>query len=300
METPMKHFLKAFIIPLFVTPILLCSFLVTPSVSAIITDCDSLKEKVLIDGATPEERDTYFAECDGSQNTKPNSASGTTPSSASSSFVSSSCGDFLGMPSWNCNVTINTGDDGESLKSGIWTIAANIATDITVIAAYLVVCYIIYGGYLYMFSNGDTGKVATGKKAIHQALLGLAIVISANVILNGIRIGLGAANLSENCIASGGCVEPGPMVTSALQWVIGIAGVISAIFIVMSGTSYIMSRGDPNKIQTAKQTITYALIGLAIVALAELIVTFASNIINNANDTAYINQNTISKEYHEN
>ena len=215
------------------------------------------------------------------------------------------CRYFLGMVSWDCNVSLleqgnNIGQ--EDLGSSIWTIAANIATDITVIAAYLVVGYIIYGGYLYIFSAGDTGKTATGKKAIHQALLGLAIVLSANIILNGIRIGLIGVKggFTTSCV-TGECIEPADMVKNALEWVIGISGAVSAIFIVYGGTSYTMSRGDANKVQTAKQIITYALIGMIIVTLAELIVIFASNIINSANNTAYLDTNQISiiKEYHE-
>ena len=298
MEKPMKHFLKTLTVPLLIVPILLSSFLITAPASARLLDCEELSEQLTINGASPEERDTFFNECveESQSTTNQGLIGGDAPSSANAYFTGS-CRPFLGMVSWDCNVQVT---DSQSLGSGIWIIAANIATDLSVIAAYLVVGYIIYGGYLYIFSVGEANKVATGKKAIHQALLGLAIVISANVILNGIRIGLGAANLSENCINAGTCIEPGVMVTSALQWVIGIAGVISAIFVVMGGTSYIMSRGEPAKLQTAKQTILYALIGLAIVALAELIVTFASSIINSANDAAIINQNLISKEYHEN
>lgn len=307
----MKHFLKTIAASLLIIPLLFC-FTIVPSVSAKMADCDEMKDQMTKEGIyTTEEINAVHSQClqdsrgisdtkSEEQGSEGTNNSGGTPSSASSNYVSSNCDYLLGMPSWNCNVTIKIDKNGESLKSGIWTIAANVATSITVIAAYLVVGYIIYGGYLYMFSNGEAGKVATGKKAIHQALLGLAIVISANVILNGFRVGLGVASFSEDCVRNGGCVDPSVMVTSALQWVIGIAGVISAIFIVMGGTSYIMSRGDAGKLQTAKQTILYALIGLAIVALAELIVTFASNIINNANDSAFINQNIISKEYHEN
>ena len=233
-----------------------------------------------------------------SQNPESETPSQDTPTSSPTEH----CRYFLGMVSWDCNVSLLNQDENisqDDLGSSIWTIAANIATDITVIAAYLVVGYIIYGGYLYIFSAGDTNKTVTGKKAIHQALLGLAIVLSANIILNGIRIGLVGSGFS-NCVTNE-CIEPADMVKNALEWVIGISGAVSAIFIVYGGTSYTMSRGDANKVQTAKQIITYALIGMIIVTLAELIVIFASNIINSANNTAYLdtNQMSIIKEYHE-
>ncbi len=207
------------------------------------------------------------------------------------------CSYFLGLTSWDCNVNIS---NEETLKSGIWQIAANVATDITVIAAYLVIGYVIYGGYLYIFSGGEANKVATGKKALYQAFLGLAIVMSANIIMTGIRVALvGSSGNIGSCASSGGCVDPGTMVTNAIQWVIAISGIISAIFVVYGGISYTTSAGDPNKLQKAKSMITYALIGLAIVALAEVITAFVSSQIRQANENAYINQTIVSKEVYE-
>ena len=210
----------------------------------------------------------------------------------SASAFSGNCRDFLGLTSWDCNVTIETQDD---LQTNIWVIAANVATDITIVAAYLIIGYVIYGGYLYTFSGGDPSKVATGKKALYQAFLGLAIVMSANIILNSIRIALGNVNFTENCAFSE-CKDPGTMITEAIQWVVSIAGIISAIFVVYGGISYITSSGDPGKTQKAKNMITYALIGLAIVALAEIITAFVSNMIREANQTSLIES---TKEYYE-
>lgn len=218
-----------------------------------------------------------------------------TPQSASA--FTGNCRYLLGMTSWDCGVTINNEND---LKNNLWTIAVNVLKDITVIAAYLIIGYVIYGGYLYVFSGGDPSKVATGKKALYQAFLGLAIVMSANVIMTAIRIALvGDGNISD-CATQNGCVDANDMITNAIQWVIGIAGVVSAIFVVYGGISYITSAGDPSKLQKAKNMIIYALIGLAIVALAETITAFVSNMIRQANSTSFNNQIIISKEIHEN
>lgn len=208
------------------------------------------------------------------------------------------CQGFLGLISWDCNVNITNED---SLKNGIWQIAANVATDITVIAAYLVIGYVIYGGYLYMFSDGDPNKVATGKKAIVQAFIGLAIVMSAHVILAAIRVALvgnngNFSNLTQCANETANCVLPNDIIVNALRWIIGISGAVAVIFVVYGGITYATSSGDPSKLSKAKQTILYALIGLAIVALAEILTEFVSNIIREANKNAYINQTTITKE----
>ena len=95
------------------------------------------------------------------------------------------------------------------------------------------------------------------------------------------------------------CINPSDMVKNIIQWVIGIAGVVSAIFVVYGGIAYATSSGDPSKIQKAKSTIIYALIGLAVVALAEIITAFVSNMIRESNKTSQINQTIISKEVYE-
>ena len=211
------------------------------------------------------------------------------------------CPDFLGLTSWDCNVVAPQSES--ELSANIWIIAANVLKDISVIAAYLVVGYVIYGGYLYMFSSGDTNKVTAGKKTLTHAFIGLAIVILANVIIGSIRVALLSSSGSfSNCIDSGGCAnsDPAKLITNLISWVIGIAGLVSAVFIVVGGVGYVTSSGDSAKLQKAKNTITYALIGLAIVGLSEIIVSIVSGIINDSNKVSQTNQIIISKEYYEN
>jgi len=53
-----------------------------------------------------------------------------------------------------------------------------------------------------------------------------------------------------------------------------VVGVIAVIMIIVGGLKYIMSSGDSNNINSAKNTILYAIIGLVVVALAQVIVKF--------------------------
>jgi len=59
-----------------------------------------------------------------------------------------------------------------------------------------------------------------------------------------------------------------------LQLVFTIAGVVAVIVIIIAGISYILSAGDPQKTAKAKNTILYALIGLVVAILANVIVSF--------------------------
>lgn len=211
------------------------------------------------------------------------------------------CDYLLGMVSWDCRVTKPS--DGNSNNQNIIVvdiaiIAANILTDLTVIATYLVIGYVIYGGYLYMFSNGDAGKVAGGKKTLTHAFIGLAIVLLSNVALNTVRIALLGSNgsFAQNCMDQGvTCVSQVDLITNLLTWFIGTAGVVALAFVFIGGISYMTSSGDSAKLQKAKNTITYALIGLAIVALSLAVTGFVSNLIKGADGTSYVQQLIIAR-----
>ena len=190
-----------------------------------------------------------------------------------------SCDEFLGMKPWYCGVDDNPSSP-EALKSNAQQIALNIMEDIATIATYLVIGFVIFGGYLYMFSYGDPVKAANGKKTITRAFIGLAITMLAKVILGAMHAALGESfGEGVNC-ATQECISGDELVRSAIDWFIGIAG------IVVGGWGYMSSQGDPGKLQKAKSTLIYAIIGLLIVALARGITVLVFNMIANGNDTA--------------
>ncbi|MBW3568755.1 pilin [Candidatus Parcubacteria bacterium] len=56
-----------------------------------------------------------------------------------------------------------------------------------------------------------------------------------------------------------------------------IVGVVAVIMIIYGGFRYVASGGESGNISTAKNTLIYALVGLIIVALAQVIVKFVLN-----------------------
>lgn len=53
-----------------------------------------------------------------------------------------------------------------------------------------------------------------------------------------------------------------------------IVGIVAAIMIIWGGFKYITSAGNQENIKAAKNILLYAVIGLVVVALAQIIVTF--------------------------
>ncbi len=55
---------------------------------------------------------------------------------------------------------------------------------------------------------------------------------------------------------------------------LGLAGIILFIMLLTGGFKYITSGGDPKKLESAKNTLTYAIGGIVAVALSYLILRF--------------------------
>ncbi len=63
-------------------------------------------------------------------------------------------------------------------------------------------------------------------------------------------------------------------VTNVFQVVFGLIGILSVLFVAFGGFKYVLSAGNPEGIRQAKDTIVYALIGLAVGLSASLIIAF--------------------------
>jgi hypothetical protein len=91
----------------------------------------------------------------------------------------------------------------------------------------------------------------------------------------------GANVASERNCSVAAPTTPESTVNSILKKVLTIfsviIGVAAVIMIMLGGFKYITSNGDSAKVGSAKTTIIYALIGLVIVALAQVIVNLVLN-----------------------
>ena len=60
--------------------------------------------------------------------------------------------------------------------------------------------------------------------------------------------------------------------------VLGLAGIALFIMLIVGGFKYITSGGDPKRVEAARNTLTFAIIGLVLIALAYLILVFIENL----------------------
>jgi hypothetical protein len=82
-------------------------------------------------------------------------------------------------------------------------------------------------------------------------------------------------------LGTGSCGQQTGRVNTVIKNIVNIftaiVGIVAVIMIIYGGFRYITSGGDSGNIQTAKSTVLYALVGLIIVALAQIIVRFVLN-----------------------
>jgi hypothetical protein len=102
-----------------------------------------------------------------------------------------------------------------------------------------------------------------------------ALASAANPIKGGLCHG------AQSLVVTNGvetCTESGGGFTATLRKFVNIIsviiGIVAVIMIIFGGFRYITSGGKQESVSAAKNTILYALIGLIIVALAQVIVRF--------------------------
>ena len=131
----------------------------------------SLKTSALVE-CTPDPADPLKCFCENIQNNS--DAENNLPSTSSDSTDKSIC---------DLNKADNTANSDEGLlaKNGIVKKVLNLLSWIT---GLLAAVYLIIGGAKIITSGGNSDSVTSGRKMIIYAMVGIAVVISSNLIIN--------------------------------------------------------------------------------------------------------------------
>ena len=73
--------------------------------------------------------------------------------------------------------------DSVTIQSFVWTVIGNVFDAIMRIVGVVATGYIIWAGFQYMISAGDSGKMANAKTTLTNACIGLVIAIVASGIV---------------------------------------------------------------------------------------------------------------------
>ena len=98
---------------------------------------------------------------------------------------------FLGFPTWYRGLIDETSDDcsvkspgSAGLSNFIWHIVLNVIEAAMMAAGYVAVAFILYGGFMYLTSQGESATVAKAKTTIENAIIGLVISLIAVAVVN--------------------------------------------------------------------------------------------------------------------
>lgn len=120
--------------------------------------------------------------------------------------VASCTSSFLGFPAWykgvidesTCNVRSPDGKQGApidpnhpTLSNFIWHIGLNIVDIGLVAVIYISAIFTLYGGFLFMTSQGKPDNAAKARMTMLDAIIGLVISFAAVVAVNFIISKLG-------------------------------------------------------------------------------------------------------------
>lgn len=96
---------------------------------------------------------------------------------------------FLGFPAWyrgllDGDCSVKSPADSGGLSNFIWHIALNVLDIGLMAAGYIAAFFIIYGGFLYMISQGNAQNTAKALSTILNAVIGLVLSIASVAIVN--------------------------------------------------------------------------------------------------------------------
>lgn len=113
-------------------------------------------------------------------------------------------------------------------------------------------------------------------------LLAVPALAQENIIAEGLCAGANfdlAQTSGADCSGAGGEAtgQLSDLVRTVINLLSAIVGIVAVIMIIVGGLRYITSGGNDANVTSAKNTILYAIIGLIIVALAQVLVRFTLN-----------------------
>ncbi len=107
---------------------------------------------------------------------------------------------------------------------------------------------------------------------VFTSLVGIVFPVMAQIKSLGVIQGCDQLGVYCNDAADANTLKTG--LRSLINIGLGLVGLIAAIFIVIGGVRYIISRGEEDETEKAKNMILYAVIGLIVIGLSAAIVNF--------------------------
>jgi len=80
----------------------------------------------------------------------------------------------------------------------------------------------------------------------------------------------------EDGVATLGCIPV--IIQNLISAALAFSGLVALVLFIYAGATYITSKGDPTKVENAKKTMTYAILGLILIFLSFFIIRLISTL----------------------
>ncbi len=150
--------------------------------------------------------------------------------------------------------------------SQIWAWGTQVIFGVSVIM-------LIVGGVMYMASSGDEERVDNAKQVISGALISTVLMLFSGILFAVLQKPTGAI---EGSATLNDATEVIKNITNIL---LGAVGGVSVITLIYNGIQYMLSAGDPDKLDGAKRGLKFSLIGLGVALGAYFILQWVISII---------------------
>lgn len=204
-----------------------------------------------------------------------------------------SCADsnFFELPRWckyfdpSTTTSAELNDNPEKL----WLIGAAVLEILLYVGGIVSFAYLLVAAFRLVVSNGDPGgngrpsAIAKLRTSIVNAFIGLTIVTMARALVSFIASTFAG---SSSAATGGGKLQPkyipgvltpggeGGPIGTALNLFFAAIAAVSVVMIVIGGIKYVTSSGDPSGVNSAKNTILFAIIGVVLALVAMVILRF--------------------------
>lgn len=150
---------------------------------------------------------------------------------------------------------------------------------IQTLASIFFIAVAIFAFYRLVTANGNDEAIKSGKMTIFYALIGFLIVKLAQTIVEAfygkINCGSGATiGWGTSCVNVSDVSEWIQIIIRIINWLNGFVAIVVLIMIIYAGAQILLSAWDEEKIKKWKQAIIYIAIGLFVLAVNFLILTF--------------------------
>jgi len=158
--------------------------------------------------------------------------------------------------------------DNPLVNSSFEGVAKSIIGVLRVFVAGIAIAVLIIAGIMYIFSQGNEDRVASAKKMIIGAVVGLVIILGAETFLKEIYAIFNktspdpSIDMAKNAYA---------IVEGFLALLLSITGMLGIVSFIWGALIYFTSAGNEDRATKAKKQMIYSVLGL-VIAIGSLVI----------------------------